>query len=340
MASLSRALIDGFRRMLSAPVVLCGVFVMTFLLAVPLALTMRGMLEEHLGRSLEANTQADGVNYDWWQEFAGQASGQTSGLATTFTPSVIGFAPVLDNISAIFDGQGEVVPVTAALATYLLGWVFLFGGIVDRYARQRSTRAHAFFSASGVYFFRFLRLAIVAGAAYWLLFTYVHDWLFADVYAGINRNLGVERTAMAWRFGLYAVFALLLAAANLVFDYAKVRAVVEDRRSMLGALVASVAFIRRHPGRVVGLYLANALLFLVLVAVWALVAPGAGGTGASMWLAFIGGQLYLLARLVLKLQFIASQTALFQHSLAHASYVAAPAVAWPDAPIVEGMGAP
>ena len=322
---------DGFRRVLAAPAVLFGVFVLTFVLAAPLAITMRGVLQDHLGRSLEAGAQADGVNYDWWQEFTAQASG----LGTSFTPSVIGFAAVLDNVSAILDGQGEIFPIAAALATYLLAWVFLSGGIVDRYARQRPTRAHGFFSASGTFFFRFLRLAIVAGAVYWFLFAYVHEWLFADVYADINRDLGVERTAMAWRFGFYAVFALLLAAANILFDYAKVRAVVEDRRSMLGALVASVAFIRRRPGRVTGLYLANALLFLVLLGVWALVAPGAGGTGASMWLAFVGGQLYLLARLVLKLQFIASQTALFQHSLAHASYVAAPVVAWPESPAVE-----
>jgi len=43
------------------------------------------------------------------------------------------------------------------------------------------------------------------------------------------------------------IFALLLAAANIVFDYAKVRTVVEDRRSMLVALLASCRFIRNNP---------------------------------------------------------------------------------------------
>jgi hypothetical protein len=52
-------------------------------------------------------------------------------------------------------------------------------------------------------------------------------------------------------------------------------------------------------------------------------------------MAFLAAQLYLLARLGLKLQFLASQTALFQSCLAHASYVAAPVASWPESPAAE-----
>ena len=331
-----RSFSDGLRRVLGAPAVIAGVFALTFLLALPLAAAMRGLIEGHLGRSLTAGAVADGVDNDWWQEFAGQAAG----LGTTFTPSVIGFAAVLENVSSIADKRAQVLPVAAALAAYLLGWLFLSGGIVDRYARQRPTRAHGFFSACGVYFFRFLRLALVAGLAYWFLFTYVHGWLFADLFADVNRGLASERTAILWRFGLYAVFALLLAAVNLVVDYAKVRAVIEDRRSMIFAIGAAIGFIARNPGRVLGLYALNTAVFLLILAAWMLVAPGAGGAGVAMWLGFAAGQLYVLARLVMKLQFVASQTALFQHSLAHAGYVVGAAPAWPEAPIVEGVAGP
>lgn len=324
---------DGLHRVAAAPSLLAGTLVLTFVLALPLAVTLRGMLQDHLGRSMAAGQVADGVNNDWWQEF----TTQTSGLGTTFTPSVIGFAAVLENVGGLLDAQAKITPIAWALAFYLLGWAFLTGGIVDRYARQRKLGAAAFFSACGAWFFRFVRLAIAGAIAYWFLFSYVHDWLFADWYAGINRELDVERTALLWRFGMYAIFGALLVAVNLLFDYAKIRAVVEDRRSMVGALAAAAGFIRRHPLRVLGLYAANALLFLVVLAIWALVAPGAGGAGASMWLGFAAGQIYLLARLAVKLQFIASQTALFQRSLAHAAYTAAPAPTWPESPAVEAL---
>ena len=80
----------------------------------------------------------------------------------------------------------------------------------------------------------------------------------------------------------------------------------------------------RNAPAAVGLYLVNVALFAAVLAAYALVAPGAGGAGWSMWLAFAIGQLYVLARLWVKLVFWASETALFQGRLAHAGYVAAP----------------
>jgi len=324
---------DGWRRVFAAPAVIAGVFVTTLLAAVPLAVTLRGQIETHLGRSLMADQAADAVNWDWWQEF----TSQTSGLGTTLTPSVIGFAATLDNVSSLLDGQREIVPVIAALATYLLVWTFLSGGILDRYARQRPTRAHGFFAAAGVFFGRFLRLGALAGLVYWLLFTYVHAWLFSDLYPRLTRDLAVERTALLWRAGLYVVFGALLVATNAIFDYAKVRTVVEDRRSVVGSVAAALGFIGRQPGRVFGLYALNTLIFVLVIAVWAAVAPGAGGAGLSIWLGFGVSQAYVLARLAMKLQFLASQTALFQASLAHATYTAAPLLVWPESPAAESI---
>jgi hypothetical protein len=57
----------------------------------------------------------------------------------------------------------------------------------------------------------------------------------------------------------------------------------------------------------------------------------------SMWLAFAAGQIWIVARLLVKLQFLASQTALFQASLAHAAYTAAPTPVWPDSAAAEAI---
>jgi len=307
--------------------------VLTLALALPLALTLRGMLGDHLGSSLEAGAAADAVNHDWWQEFEAQASG----LGTSFTPSVIGFAAVLDNMSSVLDARRKIAPVAGAAGAYLLLWTFLSGGIIDRFARRRPTRAYGFSAASGVFFFRFLRLGILAGLVYGFLYVSVHKWLFDTWFPNATRDLTTERVAFAWRIAMYGVFGALLVVANVLFDYAKIRAVVEDRRSMPMALVASARFVFHNPGRVFGLYLLNALAFLALIALWALVAPGAGGAGLSMWAGFLIAQVYLLGRLFLKLHFIASQAALFQESLAHAGYTAAPAHVWPESPSAEAI---
>ena len=326
-----RSWFDGWRRVVSAPAVLAGVWALTFLLALPLAITMRGLLETHLGSSIAADSAASGVNYDWWQEFTSQATG----IGTTFSPTIIGFAATLDNVSSLLDGRREVLQVVGTLGLYLAGWTFLSGGVIDRYARQRPTRAYGFCAASGVHVFRLLRLAAVSGVVYWWLFTYVHRWLFLEWFVERTRVIGVEREVFLWRLALYLAFGLVLVLVNVTFDYAKIRLVVEDRRSALGALSAAMRFVWRHRGRVAGLYALNGLVFLALLAVWALIAPGAAGGGVTIWMTFLVGQLYLAARLALKLQFLASETSLFQSTLAHAAYVAAPQPSWPESPSAE-----
>ena len=140
-----------------------------------------------------------------------------------------------------------------------------------------------------------------------------------------------------WRVLMYLLFVALLAALTVVFDYAKVRTVVEDRRSMTGALIAALRFIVRHPSRVMGVYIMNAVLFLLVVAAWALINQGAGGSGIWMWVSVGVSQGYILARLMVKLQVLASETALFQRSLAHWGYTAAAMASRPQPPIVDSL---
>ena len=332
--TVSGALRDGIRRVNSAPAVLVGVWMMTLLVSAPLTLEMGAQLAAHLDASLESNAAASGVNYDWMQEFRGQARG----VATTFSPTVIGFAASLDNLSAFVDRERRPLLIVCAAILYLALWIIVAGGIIDRYARDRNTRVQGFVWASGMYAVRLLRLGIVAACAYGLLFRVLHPWLFGALFRDLTRDLTEERSAFVVRLALYGVFAIALAACSLMLDYAKVRIVVEDRRSVLGALGGAVRFLRRNGGAAATLYLADAVLFAAVLAVYSAIAPGAGSTGWSMGLGFAIGQLYVLARLWVKLVFWASETAFFQGRLAHAGYAAAARPIWPDSPAAEALG--
>lgn len=326
------SLFEGLRRVRHAPWLVVGLWLSTVLLALPLAVTLHGMLGEHLGSSLAAETAASGVNFDWWNEFLAQAAG----VGQSFVPAILGFAAVIKNLSGIADAEHLPLVIASAVTAQIVVSMFLVGGVYDRLARDRALGAGGFFQACGVYFFRFLRLGVMAAAMYWLLFAKVHPWLFETVYPWLTKDLTVERTAFLYRLALYALFAIVIFKVNLVFDYAKVRAVVEDRRSMIGALVASLRFLWRNPGATFGLYALNALLFLVVIGLYALAAPGA----SANLMAFAVGQLYIVLRVMVRLQFAASQIALFQSRLAHAGYVARPVPAWPDSPAAEALGPP
>jgi hypothetical protein len=324
------AFLEGWRRVLRAPALTAGALAASLLLALPLGLAIRGALETHLGRSLEADTAAAGWNEGWANEFNAQAQG----LGRTFSHEFLGFGGTLAIISDLADREAIQAPLAIAAAASIALWVFLSGGLLDRLARGRTVRAGHFFGACGVFFLRFLRLAVGVGAAYWALFRWLHPFLFSKVYHHFTRDMTQERDGIILRTVLYIVFAIAIAFVNAVADFAKVRAVVEDRRSMLGALGASLRFMRRRPFRVAGLYLLNAVAFLVILRLWLQIAPSAT---APTWLALLLTELYLLARVWAKLAFMASEIVFFQGELAHARYTAAPPLVWPESPAAEAI---
>ena len=129
-------------------------------MALPLSFVLGDVIEAHLGRSLAADAAAGGVDYDWWQEFMAQATG----IGTTFVPSILGFGAVLDNVSGLLDNKPLAATIAGVTTAWLIIWSFLSGGVLDRYARGRPTRATGFFAACGTHFWRFARLGLVGAA--------------------------------------------------------------------------------------------------------------------------------------------------------------------------------
>jgi len=333
MTNIIAAFSDGARRVWRAPAILAGVYLLILITTTLPGLVVREDVALSLGQSADAETMVTGVNLEWWDRFGESATG----LSRSFSPTVIGFGATLDNLSRLLDRGSLPVAVVALAGAYMLVWLLLAGGILDRFARNRATSSRAFFGACGQYFPRFLRLGILGLFGYWLLFSFVHHWLFGRLWDAATHDMTVERAAFILNVALYAVFGALLVFWNVVLDYAKIRAVVEDRYSMLGALLAAWRFVVSKPAAVGGLYLLNGASFVVVLVLYALVAPGAAGGGLRIWTGFAIGQVYILARLLVKLTFYGSQTALFQQSLAHAAYAAAPVPMWPDSPAAEAI---
>ena len=323
---------EGWRRVAAFPAGVLGLLIVTALATAPAALGVRDAIEGHLGNSVTAERVAAGVDSSWWHEFESSA-----GPGRSFSPLMIGGAAPVSTYSDLLDGYGPPVEVVAPVMLGLLAWLFLSGGLLDRYARQRRVGTRVFFGTCAVFFFRFLRLAAITAVAYAVLIGPVHSWLFDGLYLWLTREVTLERTAFFLRVLVYLVWLAPLLLINLVADYAKVRAVVEDRHSMVGAMVAGARFLVRHPMSVLAVYAANALIAGAILLVYVLVAPdGRGGDWRLMAVLVVGGA-YLGARLATRLAFLASATALFERALAHAEYTAPPLPVWPDSPAAEAI---
>ena len=249
------------------------------------------------------------------------AVGALAGIPHMFGPGLVGFQAVLSTLGDLYAGW----PLGAAngiAAAGVAAWTFLAGGILDRLARQQKRGGSAFFATCRHHFWPLARLAAVAGAVYWFLFGELYFWLLGGSSGAPARLPTVSADAAPLRSALQVMFGAGLAGVGLLFDYARVRAVVEDRRSMVGALLAAFRFVRRRPVAVAGLWLMNAALAAAALAAWTLAAPGPGAVSPAMRGAFLGGQLCIAAQLCTQLVAWGSQTAYFQDQLAHAAYVA------------------
>ena len=318
---------DGLRRVARAPMVLAGAAMLTAAVALPPGLLLQDGRQAAPREDQAAGGPATGcIPLHWWRFSGGgyPVDGRpcATGLAGTDAP--------LANLRVLLDDEGPEPALAPVVVSYLLAWTFFSAGAIDRFARNRPTRGAGFFAACGVYGPRLLRLTLIAGLVYWTLFATVHGWLVGAPAAGV----GMPAAGLLG----HLAFGLLLAAVGLVFDYARVRAVVEDRRSALGALLAGWRFVRRHPTGCLGLYAANGAVLAAVVGAYVVVTPDSVSTGMSGWWAFIAGQIYVVARLASRLLFQAAEVSYFQSQLAHAGYVAAPAPVWPESASAEALG--
>ena len=329
MRPITLPLRDGLRRVLAAPAVLLGAWLLTVAMTLPLGLLLRGELQVVFGDILTPARATNTIPWDWWQ----QISAHASGIGQLYVPPIIVTATLLTDLSSLLDGNETLVVIGLVSVAHLVVWNFLQGGVIDRYARNRPTRSAGFFSACGLHVFRLLRLTLIAGLAYVILFGFVFGW-FHRAATSMSTLFTSEAQAFSIQCLIYLVFSSLLICVNLVVDYARVRTIVEDRHSMLGGLLAGWRFVLRHPARCISLYAANGLVLIFSILLYTL----ATSSNSSTWIIFLGGQIYLIIRLIIALLFSASEVSYFQSQLAHTGYVATPPPVWPESPTAEALG--
>jgi hypothetical protein len=204
-------------------------------------------------------------------------------------------------------------PEIATLGLLFIIWIFLSGGIIDRLARDGRTGSRRFFAACGACFAPLVRLALLSLLAYAAVLAWIEPWM---------RSVAYDLAPTA-RLALFGSLATLLFFIALVFDYARVRLVIEDRRSAAGAILASLRMLCAHGAQMI---LIQAAFWLPLV-LWISIRTRAVADPA-LWTA----SACMAGDLVLKLMLLAAQTSIYQQHLASAGWVARAEPSWPDDP--------
>jgi hypothetical protein len=203
--------------------------------------------------------------------------------------------------------------IVAVGGVYLVLTLLATGGTIRVFATpERSFKAAVFFKGCGDYFWRFLRLFIIAGIFYGIFVVALNGALEA----GISRLVKSWTEArffilLTWARLLLVVFVFLV--VNMIFDYAKVRLVVDAGRSAIMAAFRSVKFVFKNFKKAFSLFLFCVLLGAIFIAIYnplEHVLPQY--TKRWVVVVFFLQQLFILARVYVRLTFFSSEVILYE----------------------------
>ena len=302
-----RAWLLGLADVIKAPLMIAGIALIMIAITAPFAAVLQSRLQESLSVQPQISRDDTEIDPEWWMEFRAHARG----LASTFTPAVLGFAATLDGLSGVLDGRGIPLPILGPLLVSVIAWAFIWGGALHRYHQGTGIGIRGFVTAGLAHLPRFIVIAAVAALVNLLLYLTLHKLLFGPVHAWLVSMTTTERDAFLARVVLYAGFFAPVVAVSLVADYARVLAVATGPTSPVQMLRRSIAFVSRRAPSVLALYFMTGLVFVVVTVAYGTLEIY-GGSQVGGWRAVAIGQVYVLVRLALRLLFAASEVRLFK----------------------------
>jgi hypothetical protein len=302
----------GFRATANSTRMVLLLFILNLLFSLILAFPLYHSLKGSFGSSLVGEKMAKGYDYLWWEEFRDRSRG----LETTFTPSIIGKGAILDNLQALVGMSLLNFPplLLILVVLYIIVHTFLAGGVLSTFNQERQEfTMKGFFEGAGFLFSRFFYLTVLS----WIPFLAVGIFLAAG-FESIVSN--VARSAISeikpFYFGLIssAIIFFILLLLQMVFDYARIKIVLEDKREVLKSAIQALIFALRHPFATVSLY---ALLFLIQAAVTVVYILAKEALPQSNFLevlaAFFLQQIFIFAVIWLRCWLYSSQMELYRY---------------------------
>ncbi|HEX8030838.1 MAG TPA: hypothetical protein VF491_20340 [Vicinamibacterales bacterium] len=292
----------GLWRLCTSPWIVAIAYAVLLLITAPIG----AFLHRELPTPARAVTIEPGAgpvpDYDWLDE----VTASRHGLLGSLSPIVIGVAAPFDNLDRFASGR-EIPDFAIVLsAGLLIGWAWLWGGVISRFAGVR----RRFLSACGRLFIPVLTLNIAgvvcAILVYWPARVLLFDVLWPPL------SIGAESTAFAWRVALTLLFLAPLAAITMVFDYARIALVVDGPIPVPEAIRIGVATVRANPVAAITLIVLSALLLAGLLIVYGAFEFIPGGSVPKLGRIIVLGQAYIIARIGLRLWNAAAQVALYQ----------------------------
>lgn len=301
---------SGFHRTVACRSVVLSLYTVNLALALVPTFVLFQEIEASLSDSFMAETMSSSYDDNWFKEFSADAVG----IGATFHPSVTGIGAILNGLDDHVSGQifSTYLPLVSLGCLYALIWIFASAGLLVGFEAKRPRSFAGFVSDSASLFGRFFRIAAIVAVGYALLFGVLKPGA-EDLLESFLREEIDERVVFGFTLGKYLLLGFGLVLLNMISDYTKISTVLENRQSVLLAMLRSLRLCLSQPFRVIALYLLLVLLGLLMLLTYSMIAPGASQQSwAGILFALALGQLYILGRVWLRVLFLGSQFGLFR----------------------------
>jgi MFS family permease len=235
-------------------------YIINLLFSALLTVPMVHSLKSHIGPSDVGDHLEQSFDYLWWEEYRDQSQG----LEKTFTPSIIGKGALLKNWESLILMKFLNYPPSLLVFgfLYILLHTFLAGGIVTTFSQDPTKFTFKkFFHGSGKFFPYFFGFMILSLAVFFLVLGSITRW-FGSLIASSAENSVSEITPFILGAIFSLIFLVIFLFFHMIFDYARIKTVSEERKNILKSLFSSLNFVLKNPGTTWGLYY---LLFIVTI---------------------------------------------------------------------------
>ena len=228
------ALRTGLRSLRGRIRYMAAAYAANMLLAGILGAMLMGGIRDSLGSSLAGDRMRSSFDSLWYNSFSSQATG----VAATFRPSVTGIGAVFDALDSFLDGfdslfsRGVGTGIVPVAVVYWILSVSLSGGFLAMFAsptERRSFAADACRWLPGL-----LGIAACALVFYWIVLARARPWL-DDLVAFRTRDIIDERLRFTASVVEYVALWSVVWLGNMLFDYAKVALIVQNRGAGISA---------------------------------------------------------------------------------------------------------
>ncbi|MCU0411094.1 MAG: hypothetical protein MUF82_00980 [Bacteroidetes bacterium] len=299
-------------------------------MALVVALPFLNELESYLAPTVRDEEILLRLDENWLATFHEDL--RSSPYARLLDHSVLGAAPFIHHLDGMLSGRvissiadfvwdsvtglefaTRHLSLLVVLAlVYGLSGMLLSGGFLGAYASaQRVTIAE--FIADGARFFgRMFRVALVGFVLLYVVLGIVGPLLRHEIASSTSGDAS-EWTAYLLYLATNAVLLMLFWLITLALDYTRVRIVLEDRGSVLGAFGSGLAFVVRNWKHTLSVSLALVAVTVMLMVVFGLLAETLTVRSAPMLIVLVlAQQAYMFARSVVRAGTYACEVEVFR----------------------------